>query len=174
MRHAPDLRCREATVGGVEHVPHRQRVRDREHGVLRPREERVEGACEPLRGERPALGAPRTDDVRLVRPGPGAVVRQQAALEGAEADLVECGQDDPLDLAIPERERERLLRPEELRGDADPDGLVRERVPQRERLRDTGLGEPLAGWEGADAVVDVRARVRVPGEEQPLQNSTLR
>jgi hypothetical protein len=149
-------------------------VRDREHGVLRPREERVERACEPLRRERPALGATRADDVRLVRPRPGPVVREQAALEGSEADLVECGQDDPLDRAIPERERERLLRPEELRGDADPDRLVRERAPERERLRDADLREPLARWDGADAVVDVRARVRVPGEEQPLQNSTLR
>jgi hypothetical protein len=51
---------------------------------------------------------------------------------------------------------------------------VRERGPERERLLDADLRQPLARWDGADAVVDVRARVRVPGEEQPLQNSTLR
>ncbi len=92
----------------------------------------------------------------------------------AEADLVETRQDEARHVAAAERELERLLRAGEARRDAELDRLVRERLAERERLLDAELGEALAGRQRADAVVRVRAGVRVAHEQQASQNSTLR
>ena len=146
----------------------------REHDLLGAREKRVERGREPLRCVGPALPAAGADRVRLVRPCPGAVVGERTALERAEADLVETREDDARHVAPAEREVERLLRPCEACRDAEVDRLVRERLPQRERLRDAELRQAFAGREGADAIVGVRAGVRVASEKQRSQNSTLR
>jgi len=122
----------------------------------------------------PALAAAGTEEAGLGRPGPVAVGGEGAALVRAEADLVEAGNDNPLDVATPEREVEGLLCPSELRGGPEPDRLVRERLPQRERLLDPERGQPVARRDRVDAVVRVRACVRVTHEDQPSQNSTLR
>jgi hypothetical protein len=109
-----------------------------------------------------------------VRPRPGAVLGERAALEGAEADLVERRQDEALGGPGSERELEGLLRAREPRRDTQADLLGRQGRAQGERLADALLGEALAGGPGADAVGEVRACVPVPDEQQASQNSTLR
>ena len=69
-----------------------------------------------------------------MRPGPGAVGGQRAALERAEADLVEPRLDDERDAAPGEREREGLLRAPEPRADAEVDRLRRELRAEGTRL----------------------------------------
>jgi hypothetical protein len=147
---------------------------DGEDRLLRALEERDESRGDAIRGVDPALAAPRAQGVGLVRPGPAPVLRERAALVGAEPDLVERREDDPLDIAPVERELERLLRPEEPRRDPELDRIVGDRRPQGERLLDAEVRQPLARRNGADAVVGVGARVCVPREDQALQKSTLR
>ncbi len=172
--HAGDPRRRKAPVGCVEDVPHGQGVGDGEDRLLRALEELEESRGDAIRGVDPALAAARAQGIGLVRPGPAPVVRERSALVGAEPDLVERREDDPLDSAAVERELERLLRPEEPRRDAEPDGIVGDRRAQGERLLDAEIRQPRARRNGADAVVGVGACVRVPREDQALQNSTLR
>jgi len=149
-------------------------VRDGQHDLFRSSEEVDERTRDADRRLGPALASTGADDVSLVRPCPVAVRGERAALVRAEADLVEPGNDDPLDVGAFEREVERLLRPCEARGNPEPDRLVRERLPQCEPLLDADLREALPRRDGVDPVVRVRACVRVASEDQPSQNSTLR
>ena len=59
MRDVGDPRGGEAPVGRVEHVPDRERVRDREHRLLRAGEQRVERRREPRGDGDAALAAAR-------------------------------------------------------------------------------------------------------------------
>jgi hypothetical protein len=147
---------------------------DGEDRLLRPLEELDETRGDAIRDVDPTLAAARAQGIGLVRPGPAPVIRERAALVGAEPDLVECREDDPLDIAPVQRELERLLRAEEPRRDAEPDRIVGDRRAQGERLLDAEVRQPLARRNGADAVVGVGARMRVPREDQALQKSTLR
>jgi hypothetical protein len=147
---------------------------DGEDRLLRALEELDESPGDAVRGVDTALAAARAQGVGLVRPGPAPVVRERASLVRAEPDLVQSGEDDSLDVAPVERELERLLRPEEPRRDPEPDRIVGDRRAQGERFLDAEVRQPLARGNGADAIVGIGARVRVPREEQALQKSTLR
>ena len=147
---------------------------DGEHDVLRTPEQRVECLGDPNRRFDPALPSSRALRVGRVRPRPRAVVGERPALERAEPDLAERRQDEPLDCAVPEREPQRLLRPQERRRDAEVDRLGRERGAERERLAGPLRGEAFPWRDGADVVAEVGSRVAVADEQQPSQNSTLR
>ena len=96
------------------------------------------------------------------------------ALEGPEADLVQLRQHDERDAAALERDLERLLRPCEPRRDAEVDPAADERPRERDRLLDAVRCEPCSGRDRADGVLDIGVGLRVPGEEQRPQKSTLR
>ncbi len=147
---------------------------DHENVVLGPFEQHPERPCDALCDCDAGLPPAWAERVGLVRPGPGPVVGERAALERTEADLVELRQDEPLDVALGERQVEGLLRAPEPRRDAEADRLAGERLAQRESLIDPELGEALTGRDRADPVVGVRAGVRMPREQQAPQKSTLR
>lgn len=149
-------------------------MRHREHDLLGPLEERVERSRDPLGGLGPALAAPGALGLGRVRPRPVAVRGERAALERAEADLVQGREDEALRRSRPERELERLLGPYEPRRDAQADPVAGQRPAQRERLPDPLLGEPFPRGRRADAVGDVGAGVAVTDEQEPNQKSTLR
>jgi len=174
MGNRGDPRRRERPVGRIEHVAHRKRVGDREDVLLGPFQQRPERGRDALRDYDAGLSAAGAERARLVRPGPGPVVVERAALERAEADLVELRQDEPLDVAFAERQVEGLLRAPEPRRDAEVDRLAGERLAQRECLFDPELGKALTRRDRADPIVGVRAGVRMPREQQTPQKSTLR
>ena len=174
MGNRRDPRRGERPIGRVEHVAHRKRVGDREDVLLGPFEQRSERARDALRDCDAGLAAAGAERVGVVRPGPGPVVVERAALERAEADLVELRQDEPLDVAPGERQVEGLLRAPEPRRDAEVDRLAGERLAQRECLFDPELGKALTRRDRADPIVGVRAGVRMPREQQTPQKSTLR
>lgn len=149
-------------------------MRHREDDVLRLLEQHVERGGDPLRRLHPALTPTGALGVRRLGPRPRPVVVERAALEGAEADLVELGHHDTIGVATVEDERERLLRAHEPRRDTEVDLLAGKRLPQGARLLDPLSGEPLARGNRADTVGDVRRGVSVADEQQALQNNTLR
>ena len=174
MRNGRDPRRGEGPVRGVDDVADRQRVGDRQDDVLRALEQGVQRAGDPHRSLDPALASARALRIGLVRPGPGAIVLERAALERAETDLVQRGEDEALRRTRAESQLERLLRPHEPRRDPEVDLLVRERLAQREGLLRPLFRQPLSRRDRAHVVGDVRASVAVADEQQSSQKSTLR
>ena len=84
---------------------------DGQHDSLGPPQQCLERVGEASGGGDAALAAARAVGARLVGPRPGAVVRERAALERAEADLVEPRLDEAGRAPAGEREGQGVVRP---------------------------------------------------------------
>ncbi len=126
VRHGRDARRRIEPICRVERIAQGQGVSDREHDLLRTREQGLQSRGDPQSGRNPALTVTGRGHLRRRRPGPVAVCGERPSLEGAEGDLVEERLHDALDLPLPQGELERLARALEPAGDTDLDGLARE------------------------------------------------
>jgi len=72
---------------------------------------------------------------------PGSVFGQGPSLEVAEADVVQLREHEPRDVAALEGEVRCLLRPLELRDDAQAQVVAAQEAPEPARLLAPGLGE---------------------------------
>jgi DNA-binding NarL/FixJ family response regulator len=98
---------------------------------------------------------------------PAAVLGNRLSLELADADVVEVRQHDLRDVASGERDRGRLLRAREPRGDGNVDLEARDLVAQGPRLGLSGLAQTaITGGIRIDDAGDVEERFAVPGEQE--------
>ena len=110
---------------------------DRENGRGGNVEQRLQPVGEANRGVDPALAPAWTVRVGRLLPRPIAIGGERAALERAEADLVEERLDRERRPASLQCESERLLRAREPRADPEIDRLGCESQAERARLFDT-------------------------------------
>src|SRR5207237_10136615 len=115
-------------------------VDDRQARPFRPRQDRPVALHVPADGLCPAFTAARRFVLRIVEVGPGAVIGERAALELAEADVVQLREYEARNAATLEREVGGFPGAPELAHDAQVDRRVRQELAEPPRLLAPELG----------------------------------
>src|SRR5439155_2508965 len=135
------LRRRYAAGRRFEDVTHREAVDYDQDRPLRPRQDRPVAPHVPADRLRAALAAARRFLLGIVEVSPGTVIGERAALELAEADVVQLREHEARNAATLEREVGGFLGAPELAHDAKVDRRVRQELAEPPSLLAPELGE---------------------------------